>query len=169
MCEHRAIWSRGSKTERYTGKGEIHLDRRVSESRSVVSDSLWPHGLYSPQNSPGQNTGVGSQLFPSPRDHPNPGIKPRSPTLQANSLPAELPGKPQRQERWHHKEELCGETHLSGIPVLLPTACVIYSSYLTSLFPHKFLAGKTWITVFASLHYSHVQMRELSHKEGWVL
>ena len=30
------------------------------ESRSVVSDSLWPHGLYSPWKSPGQNTGVGS-------------------------------------------------------------------------------------------------------------
>ena len=31
-----------------------------SESRSVVSNSLQPHGLYSPWNSPGQNTGVGS-------------------------------------------------------------------------------------------------------------
>ena len=31
-----------------------------SESRSVVSDSLWPHGLYSPWNSPGQNSGVGN-------------------------------------------------------------------------------------------------------------
>ena len=31
-----------------------------SESHSVMSDSLWPHGLYSPWNSPGQNTGVGS-------------------------------------------------------------------------------------------------------------
>ena len=31
-----------------------------NESHSVVSDSLWPHGLYSPWNSPGQNTGVGS-------------------------------------------------------------------------------------------------------------
>ena len=30
------------------------------ESSSVLSDSLWPHGLYSPWNSPGQNTGVGS-------------------------------------------------------------------------------------------------------------
>ena len=30
-----------------------------SESRSVVSDSLRLHGLYSPWNSPGQNTGVG--------------------------------------------------------------------------------------------------------------
>ena len=29
----------------------------VSESRSAVSDSLRPHELYSPWNSPGQNTG----------------------------------------------------------------------------------------------------------------
>ena len=32
----------------------------VCESSSVVSDSLRPHGLYSPWNSPGQNKGVGS-------------------------------------------------------------------------------------------------------------
>ena len=30
------------------------------QSRSVVFNSLWPYGLYSPQSSPGQNTGVGS-------------------------------------------------------------------------------------------------------------
>ena len=46
-----------------------------SESLSIKSDSLLPHGLYSPWNSPGQNTGVGSDL-------PNPEIKPRSPALQ---------------------------------------------------------------------------------------
>ena len=33
---------------------------KCNESRSVVSDSLQPHGLYSPWNSPGWNTGVGS-------------------------------------------------------------------------------------------------------------
>ena len=32
--------------------------------------------------------------FPSPGDLPNPGIEPRSPTLQADSLPAEPPEKP---------------------------------------------------------------------------
>ena len=32
--------------------------------------------------------------FPSPEDLPNLGIKPRSPTLQANTLTSELPGKP---------------------------------------------------------------------------
>ena len=30
------------------------------KSLSVVSNSMWPHGLYSLWNSPGQNTGVGS-------------------------------------------------------------------------------------------------------------
>ena len=32
--------------------------------------------------------------FPSPRDHPNPGIEPRSPAWQADALPSEPPGKP---------------------------------------------------------------------------
>ena len=43
-----------------------------SENHSVVSDSLWPRGLYSPWNSPGQNTRVGSlsllQGSSQPRD-----------------------------------------------------------------------------------------------------
>ena len=33
-------------------------------------------------------------LFPSPGDLPNPEIEPRSPALQADSLPSEPPGKP---------------------------------------------------------------------------
>ena len=32
--------------------------------------------------------------IPSPGDLPNPGIKPGSPTLQVDSLPTELSGKP---------------------------------------------------------------------------
>ena len=43
---------------------------KESVSHSVVSDSLRPHGLYSPWNSPGQNTGAGSlsllqRIFPT--------------------------------------------------------------------------------------------------------
>ena len=34
-------------------------------------------------------------LFPSPGDVPNPGIEPRSPTLQVDSLPSETPGLPE--------------------------------------------------------------------------
>ena len=33
-------------------------------------------------------------LFPSPGHLPNPGMKSRSPTMQANSLPAKPQGKP---------------------------------------------------------------------------
>ena len=33
-------------------------------------------------------------LFPSPGDLPDPGIEPRSPTLQADALPSESPGNP---------------------------------------------------------------------------
>ena len=32
--------------------------------------------------------------FPSPEDLPDPGIEPRSPELQGDSLPTEPPGKP---------------------------------------------------------------------------
>ena len=38
----------------------IHVYLIYSDSRLVMSNSLRPHGLYSPWNSPGQNTGVGS-------------------------------------------------------------------------------------------------------------
>ena len=49
---------------------------------------------YSPWNTPGQNTGVGS-LFLLQGDLANPGLESASPALQALSLPSELPGKPQ--------------------------------------------------------------------------
>ena len=67
--------------------------KKRSESCSVTSDSLGHHGLYSTQNSPGQNTGVGSLsilqgIFPTQR------MEPTSPTLQADSLPAESQGTP---------------------------------------------------------------------------
>ena len=51
-----------------------------------------PPGSSVRRDSPGKNTGMGchallQRIFPTPR------IKPRSPTLQADSLPAELQGK----------------------------------------------------------------------------
>ena len=36
--------------------------------------------------------------FPSPGDLSDPGIEPRSPGLQADSLPTELPGRPSYKE-----------------------------------------------------------------------
>ena len=48
--------------------------------------------LLCPRDSLGKNIGV-LEYFPSRGDLPNPGIKPWSPALQADSLPTELPGK----------------------------------------------------------------------------
>ena len=56
-----AYWAKGNKAAEIgfilkTDKGSLVK----SESRSVVFNSLQPHGLYCPWNSPGQNIGVGS-------------------------------------------------------------------------------------------------------------
>ena len=47
---------------------------KESESRSVVSNPLWPHGLHSPWNSPGQNTWVGILQGIFPTQGLNPGL-----------------------------------------------------------------------------------------------
>ena len=72
-------------------------------SYSVMSNSLRPDGL---QPDGLQDIwllclwGFSRQEYcsglpcPTPRDVPNPGIEPRSPALQEDSLPAELPWKP---------------------------------------------------------------------------
>ena len=60
---------------------------------SVMSDSLWPHGLYTVHGISRPKYWSGQQ-FPSPGNLPNPGVKPRSPTLQAGSLLAELSREP---------------------------------------------------------------------------
>ena len=64
-----------------------------SESRSALSYSLQPHGLYSLRNSPGQNTGVVSLsllqgIFPTQGS--NPGLL----HCRQDSLPVEPLGKP---------------------------------------------------------------------------
>ena len=67
-------------------------------SRSVMSDSLWPRGLQParllcPWGFSRQEYWSGLPC-PPPGDLPNPGIEPRSPALQVDSLPIEPPGKP---------------------------------------------------------------------------
>ena len=55
-----------------------------SETNSVVSNSLRPQGLYSPWNSLGQSTGMGSLSFLQgifPSQGSNPGLPPCSQTL----------------------------------------------------------------------------------------
>ena len=90
---HSLFLSINGGVELLRSQGRLVFSFSESESHSVTSDALRPHRLYSPYNSPGQNTMSGLP-FPSPGDLPNPGIKPRSPALQADSLPAEPQGKP---------------------------------------------------------------------------
>ena len=62
--------------------------------------TLQPHGLYVARQAPlsmefSRPEYWSGLPFPSPTlDLTNPGIKPRSPALQADSLPSESPGKP---------------------------------------------------------------------------
>ena len=65
------------------------------------------HGLYSTWNSPGQNTRVGSHSLLQ-GNLPNPEIKSRSPTFQADSLSAEPQGKPKPSFKylWRHHTQL---------------------------------------------------------------
>ena len=67
--------------------------------------------------------------IPSPGDLPHPGIKLGSPALQANSLPAELPGKPMYiVMQWKHfndfKLQICFTQH--EISTDHPTRYVFY-------------------------------------------
>ena len=61
---------------------------RVAQSCLTLCDpmDLTVHGILQPE--------YWSGYFPSPGDLPNPGTEPRFPILQADSLPAEPPGKP---------------------------------------------------------------------------
>ena len=66
-------------------------------TRLVVSESAtpWTVAYQAPPSMEFPRQEYWSGLpFPSPGDLPNPGVKSVSPTLQADSLPSEPPGKP---------------------------------------------------------------------------
>ena len=99
-------------------------------SRSVVSDSLWPHRLrptrlLCPWDSPGKNTGVGCHVLLQ-GIFPNQGLNPQLFHLfywQAGSLPlASSPGKP--------RGKVCGPSNtvsfrkrLTSLLVPIPMRC----------------------------------------------
>ena len=62
---------------------------KVAQSCPTLRDPVdcTAHGFFRPEYWSGEP-------FPSSGDLPNPGIEPRSPALQKDSLPAEPPGKP---------------------------------------------------------------------------
>ena len=76
----------------------MHMFSEVKWSCSVMSDSSvtpWTVARQAPPSMGFSRQEHWSGLpFPSPGDLPNPGVEPRSPTLQTDSLPAVPPGKP---------------------------------------------------------------------------
>ena len=98
---------------------------------SVVSDSLKPDGLYAARQSP-LPMGVFRQEywsglpFPSPGDLPNPGIKPKSPTLGGGFFPTEPPGKPPCMAVSHF-------THPSTFPMWTPGLPPAPSNHKTTI------------------------------------
>ena len=110
-----------------------------SESRSVMSDSLRPHGLHSPWNSPGQNTGVGSLsllqgIFPIQGS--NPGLLYCRQILYQLSHKGSPPeGKRVRKYRW--KIKVAGKSE-----------CTLPSM-------EKGANGFHWVLSFSSVQFSH--------------
>ena len=87
-------------------------------SRSVMSDSWRPHGLeparfLCPRGFSRQEYWSGLPYSPS-GNLPNPGIKPGFPALQADSLPAELPGKPANKHEEQKDEAQLGEISIAN-------------------------------------------------------
>ena len=70
-----------------------------SLSRDRLFATPWTVAYQAPQSTEFSRQEYWSGLpFPSPGDLPIPGIEPGSPTLQADALPSEPPGKPKRHE-----------------------------------------------------------------------
>ena len=89
-----------------------------SEGCLVMSNSLWPHGLYSPWNSPGQNAGAGSLsllqgIFPTQGLNPGLHIAGRFFTRWATGEAPFMKGK--------HLMSIChGRTILTGGWLTIP-------------------------------------------------
>ena len=125
-------------------KQTLSKDEVESESHSVISNSLWPHRLYSPWNSPGQNIGVGSLsllqgIFPTQGS--NPGLSHRRWILYhlshqgspcAYCMPAYCccmePAQKQAEQSWEKALEHCvGPFHETMADQLFPQLSVIWA------------------------------------------
>ena len=100
-----SLFERWSQEEVKNGNDEVGIDiRKVNVCGWWIAQScqtLWdptdssPPGSSVHGDSPSKNTGVGCHALLQ-GNLLNPGIKPRSPKLQADSLPSEPPGKPKK-------------------------------------------------------------------------
>ena len=75
----------------------VKMKVKIAQSRPTLCPTLQTVALEAPLSMELSREEYWSGLpFPSPGNLPDPEIKPRSHTMQADSLPSEPPGKPKR-------------------------------------------------------------------------
>ena len=95
----------------------------------------WPAAHQAPLSMGFSRQGYWSGLpIPSPGDLPDPGIKPGSPALQADSLLTELPGKLATDRYYSH----------SVYPMMVPFFGFLTSNILPSMAIHSFCLRFNW-------------------------
>ena len=79
------------------GVGGSDKERKKEKLLSCAFATPWTVADQAPQSMGFSRQEYWSGLlFPSPGDLPDPGIEPRPPVLQADSLPSQPPGKPRK-------------------------------------------------------------------------
>ena len=100
--------------------------------------------------------------FPSPGDLPNPGIKPRSPALQADSLLSEPPGKP-----IYHRIIIDGPSIIGSIKSPICSKFAAPRSYLIwELIILSSLVGKIKRYSFQFIRISFIKSPSVSTQKG---
>ena len=104
--------------------------------------------------------------FPSPEDLPDPGIKPRSPILQADALPPEPPGKPKGSKS--HSSLIVKEQGLQNQTELvqIPIPSFVTSDKWTQLSKPSFLHVKTGFPAAGTSHNAAPQKRKADRWES---
>ena len=122
--EPKLVHRRKASTQRKESESE------VAQLCLTLCDPMKPTRLLRPWDFPGKSTRVGWP-FPSPGALPDPGIEPWFPTLQADALPSEPPGKPTQRGL----EQICKNFQLINSSLHRIISCSVNLTVRQTLYP----------------------------------
>ena len=129
-------------------------------------ETLTPQ-LESSPHSPPLEKSPHSNKDPSPGDLPDPGIEPRSPTLQADALSSEPPGKPnkdpaQSKIKWIRKK-------LYGIKICLPYLPTSLSLLISAITRSLRYSGSSFWPDFLEFCHLYVPLSQavITQEKKW--